>query len=145
MDFTRFEEAINAEKAKFKEISNTKDAAKYDEICNGINKTLNDISLVASYVPVESKKGLISILRAMRDFALELVGYKNSFNEEKVEAPVQEQVVEEPLEITVDEGVPNQPSQSESQTLEKGNAKTLTLTNPAIPSGNVAGRFNQAA
>ena len=122
MDFSRFEDAIKAEQLKYESIKNTKDAAKYDEICNGLNKTLGDISLVASYVPTESKRGLISILRALRDFAIELVGYKNSFGEEpKKEEP---EIEEAPIEIVHDDGVPNQPSETESQTLEKGNAKT---------------------
>ena len=143
MDFSRFEDAIKAEQLKYESIKNTKDAAKYDEICNGLNKTLGDISLVASYVPTESKKGLISILRALRDFAMELVGYKNSFyEEEKKEEP---KIEEAPVEIVQDDSISSEPSQSESQTMEKGNAKTLTLTNPAVPNGNVYNQFRDAA
>ena len=140
MDFSRFEDAIKAEQLKFQSIKNTKDAAKYDEICNGLNKTLGDISLVASYVPSESKRGLISILRALRDFALELVGYKRSFD------VVEEKKIEEaPAEIVQDDSLPSQPSQSESQTMEKGNTKILAFTNPAVPNGNVYNQFRDAA
>ena len=160
MDFSRFEESIKAEQAKFNEIKDVKDAAKYDEICNGLNRTLADIALVASYVPKESKKSLISILRTMRDFAMELVGYKRSFNYVVEEDPVVDEVVpqepvqekpiepptesistsmetvepvkEDPIEIKVDDG-PSEQSQSESQSMSLNNAKVLTLNNPNVP------------
>ena len=83
---------------------------------------------------------------------MELVGYKKSFGEEKQE-PVVEEVVpeqpvepvqEDPLEIAVDEG-PGDQSPSESQSMNLNNAKTLTLTNPNVPSNiNPFGQQNAA-
>jgi hypothetical protein len=134
MDFSRFEKEISDQKIKFEEIKGQKNAAKYDEICVSLNQTLANISLVASYIPVQEKPALISILHNMRDLAVELSDYKKSFNEVKEET-VEEKSVEQPIEITADEGPSNAQSQTESQTLEKGNAKVLTLTNPDVPAG----------
>ena len=134
MDFSRFEKEISEQKTKFEGIKEVKDANKYDEICISLNQTLANISLVASYVPVQEKPALISILHNMRDFAVDLSVYKKTFNEVK-ELTDNKNPAEQPIEITTDEGPSNAQSQTESQTLEKGNAKVLSFTNPNVPAG----------
>ena len=151
MDFSRFVTVVNEQTAAFKEVKKNMDAKGYDAICLKINDTLSEISLVASVVPVESRKDLITILKSIRALALGLQELLKQFDgpaQTVAAEPVPEASTPiEPITPTPIEDVPagNEPSQSESQTLEKGNAKTLTLINPSIPNGNVFGQFNQAA
>ena len=147
MDFSRFKTAIEGQQQAFNGIKDTLNAKAYDDICNVLNNTLNDISLVASVVPIDSKKELISILKSLRNLAVDLADYKKKFNTTKVEtatveapsapvesAPVQtEEVNAEPV---IDETVPeenNSINQTEGQSVQQANQKTLTLNNPNVP------------
>lgn len=151
MDFSRFIKTLDEQKAAFDTVAYEMDAKGYDDICNKLNSTLSDISLVASVVPIESKKDLIDILKSIRVLAVDLQELRKKFDgPEEVVTNKQPTVVEEQAPV---EQVPpvdntsnrNEPSQSEIQTLEKGNAKSLTLVNPSVPNGNVFSQFNQAA
>ncbi len=147
MDFSRFKTAIEGQQQAFNGIKDTLNAKAYDDICNVLNNTLNDISLVASVVPIDSKKELISILKSLRNLAVDLADYKKKFNTTKEEtatveapsapvesAPVQtEEVNTEPV---IDETVPeenNSINQTEGQSVQQANQKTLTLNNPNVP------------
>ena len=147
MDFSRFKTAIEGQQQAFNGIKDTLNAKAYDEICNVLNNTLNDISLVASVVPIDSKKELISILKSLRNLAVDLADYKKKFDTTKEEistveapsapvesAPVQtEEVNAEPV---IDETVPeenNSINQTEGQSVQQANQKTLTLNNPNLP------------
>ena len=162
MDFSRFIVVLDEQKKSFDEVQKNMDAKGYDAICEKLNSTLSDISLVASVVPVESKKELINILKSMRELAVGLLDLRQKFGgpEETVEQEVYtEEVPTEPAPMESIEPTPIEPvdnvvpfapegnaqSQSEGQELSKGNVKSLTLTNPAVPNGNVFNQFNQAA
>ena len=150
MDFSRFKTAIEGQQQAFNGIKDTLNAKAFDDICSVLNNTLNDIALVASVVPVNSKQELIDILKSLRNLAMDLVEYKKKFdsvkveekpeptfvmldrkNEQKVESTPVEPVIEE----TVPEATGNNINQNESQTLQQENHKSLELTPPNVPKG----------
>ena len=181
MDFSRFVNTLNEQKAAFENVEKNMDAKGFDDICNKLNSTLSDIALVASVVPIESKKELITILKSIREIAVGLQELRRKFdgpeetvtqettNEIPAEPAPMEPIEPAPIEstpiaTTPRETTPVEPpqvasnndenpftpegptqSQSEGQELSKGNVKTLTLTNPFVPNGNVYTQFNNAA
>ena len=156
MDFSRFNNTIEAQKKVFDGIKDRADAQTFDNICNVLNGTLDEISVVASVLPVNSKKGLITALRSLRELAMALINYKLKFfnvNPVTEEVASEEVAPAEPVApvtpevpnnvVPIDSG--NTMGQEQGQVMTNTNAKSLTLTNPAIPNGNVFGQFNQAA
>jgi hypothetical protein len=152
MDFSRFRNVINEQQTVFDGIKDKLDAKAFDDICVELNKSLADISLVATVVPVDAKKELITILKSLRNLAVDLSDYRKKFDtpeeaeDKNVSNMLAEEVASESHEVVnetpVSENtsdISNEPTNGvndlagETQSLSNQNVKSLTLTNPNLP------------
>ena len=152
MDFSRFRNVINEQQTIFDGIKDKLDAKAFDGICIELNKSLADISLVATVLPVDAKKELITILKSLRNLAVDLSDYRKKFDApeeaedinvsdmlaEEVASESHEVVNETPVSETTSD-ISNEPTNGandlagETQSLSNQNVKSLTLTNPNLP------------